>query len=324
MANDSKHESFHVAGPQSCRIMLSAMHNAVRTNDVSQMRSVLPQWRSNALAAGFEPSYIHDELQSLLFDAARWNRVKIVSYLICCSGGAASIKSHITNIAVEMASIETLEVFLDNGWSIDSDSRCDPTPLYSAIAKDNLSLVRWILDHGADPNIPSFKPYMHILISKSTIGRSISMWPLDVAARCCSSSEFFDLLLSCGANFNICNALHAVSAKVQRDNHNKQLATIDFLLSKGLDVNKIEFEGNEAFLEQYDGVSMRRGTPLHYAAWVGNVPVARHLIRNGAKRDATDSKGDGTPLRWAKSCAQDTEYPIDEELRALLTGAIDA
>ncbi|KAL9617225.1 MAG: hypothetical protein Q9160_007953 [Pyrenula sp. 1 TL-2023] len=320
MAHESNPEERSAAGPESCRALLSAMENAIRMDNLSQMQFVLPKWRTNALATGYDASEIIGELKTLLFDAARWNRSEMVSYIICSSGVAVPLEGLFISIAVEKASFDTLEVFLEHGWSINLDDSFYPTPLITSIAKDNFTVIHWLLDHGADPNVPGLESDMNLCVKKSVIGRSISYWPLDVAARHCSSPEVFEMLLSRGAKLELCNPLHAVSANAEPEGDNKQLATIDFLLSKGLDINKIEFEDNEAFLEQYDGVSRTRGTPLHYAAWSGNVPVARHLIDKGAKRDALDSTGDRTPLQWAEWDAENTEYPVDETLRALLTG----
>ena len=41
------------------------------------------------------------------------------------------------------------------------------------------------------------------------------------------------------------------------------------------------------------------GTPLHWAAWHGNLEMAQELLRRGAPLDATDQDYNGTPVNWA-------------------------
>jgi ankyrin repeat protein len=41
------------------------------------------------------------------------------------------------------------------------------------------------------------------------------------------------------------------------------------------------------------------GTPLHHAAWRGNVELARELVRIGAPRDVRDKTYGSSPLAWA-------------------------
>ena len=48
-----------------------------------------------------------------------------------------------------------------------------------------------------------------------------------------------------------------------------------------------------------DARGQHGGTALHWAAWNGNVDIARHLLRHHAALELTDHDHGGTPLAWA-------------------------
>jgi len=48
-----------------------------------------------------------------------------------------------------------------------------------------------------------------------------------------------------------------------------------------------------------DARGQHNATPLHWAAWNGNVEVARELLRHAAPVDVKGDEYDGTPLHWA-------------------------
>lgn len=55
-------------------------------------------------------------------------------------------------------------------------------------------------------------------------------------------------------------------------------------------------------------------TPLHEAAWGGNVDAIEALVRHGAALDATDGTYGSTPLGWAE---YNRKPAAAERLRAL-------
>jgi ankyrin repeat protein len=113
-------------------------------------------------------------------------------------------------------------------------------------------------------------------------------------------------LLSHGALLAPTNALHAAAAFVggAPENQASRVEIIKFLIAQGCDVNKLEFAGEEAFVNHYR--SRAYGTPLHYAAAWGWDSIVECLLRNGADmgvqaRNYKKGIACGTPLEWAES-----------------------
>lgn len=89
----------------------------------------------------------------------------------------------------------------------------------------NESLVKWFLDHGADPNIHGAK----------------NECPLDTAANS-GNIAVIDLLLAHGAKLECSNALHAIART--RNEDSRCIAVMAHLLDRGADVNALEHHFN--------------------------------------------------------------------------------
>jgi len=151
-------------------------------------------------------------------------------------------------------------------------------------------------------------------------------YPIDFAGAV-SSLEIVQLLVDRGARLDISYPLHAAAAAVGRseEDQGERVKVIEFLLAKGMDINRIEFAGEEDFANQY--WSRPYGTPLHYAASWGRPKVVKCLLDNGADRDihavCHKRKTDyGTALDWQKSNEPD-EGMYNRRVLVLLEGNKD-
>lgn len=97
-----------------------------------------------------------------------------------------------------------------------------------------------------------------------------------------SSLGMVKFLLDRGARLEISNALHSATAAVGTgdENSTERVEIIAFLLEQGMDINKLEYAGEEDFAKQYWGRAY--GTPLHYAASWGWPNIVECLLKNGA------------------------------------------
>lgn len=309
---------------ERCEELLRRLEDAVQEGDHSCVQNILPQWIMNASAAGHKEPDVQLSLDMLMQSAARSNHGDTVSFLLA---SGAQIETLTTLPAVEGGATDSLQVFLSNGWDINADDPAFSTPLINAIHTNDKHLVQWLLDRGADPNLAGQKGNLSLTVKKSVVGTLFVSRPLDAAAAMCNQ-DIFELLLDYGAKIEECNALHSVSGYLMLEEEIR-LPMIDFLLRKGMNINAIALDNDEEFLEKYRA-TRSRGTPLHFAARWKNLVVARHLIRNGALRDAKDSgdriegKTGFTPLRWLESSAGYRGHSVELELRDLLTGGDDA
>lgn len=132
------------------------------------------------------------------------------------------------------------------------------------------SLVKWFLEHGADPNSHGSK----------------NECPLDTAASGCHLGSV-KLLLEYGAKLDDSNALHAVAGS--REDDSPCLEMMAFLLDHGADINALEHQGNPEYKERRKGQAF--GTALHRAAQKGKKERVRFLLERGADPSALNSQG---------------------------------
>jgi ankyrin repeat protein len=139
-------------------------------------------------------------------------------------------------------------------------------------------------------------------IARSRLGTPICRYLIELAAGK-SSLEMVKFLLNRGARLDISNALHVAAAGGTSKDETERVKIIEFLLEKGMDINKLEFAGEEDFPKQYG--SRAYGTPLHYAASWGWAEIVECLLKNGADPniEAFCYKKNvhcGTALDWQK------------------------
>jgi ankyrin repeat protein len=83
-------------------------------------------------------------------------------------------------------------------------------------------------------------------------------------------------------------------------------ALVEWLLQRGADVNACS--GDES-----------RHTPLHAAAWNGDLEIVKLLVASGADLAARDARHDATPLGWAETAIEVSNNPKCADVVAYLS-----
>lgn len=137
------------------------------------------------------------------------------------------------------------------------------------------ALVKWFLEHGADPNIHSDRD---------------GVSPLDIAASI-STTAVIALFLEHGARVENSNALHAAARG------RSGIPMMGYLLDQGVDINALEHQHNPEYFERRKHFGF--GTALHCAAQRGSKERIQYLLERGADREIKNTIG-YTPAQWAK------------------------
>ncbi|KAH8590598.1 ankyrin repeat-containing domain protein [Bisporella sp. PMI_857] len=134
------------------------------------------------------------------------------------------------------------ELFMKNGWNINSTEFKGPVLLFNV---NNEDCVRWLLEHGANPNLKGH--------DNTSALSSAALQP---------STAILDLLISYGAKIEVDALLRAISPRGQGG-----LPIMRYLIEHGINVNEI------------DPV---HGTPLHFAVRLKQKDKVRLLVEKGA------------------------------------------
>ncbi len=121
-----------------------------------------------------------------------------------------------------------------------------------------MELVKWLLEHGANPNDNNWG------ISSSFL-EIVAYWG-DVAK--------MQLLLDHGARLHDSSALHRAAAQ-------GHLAAVVLLLDRGADIDRVDDGGAEP----------PNSTVLHDAAEAGHLDIVALLLARGADRSVRDARG---------------------------------
>ncbi|KAF5851166.1 hypothetical protein GGP41_003998 [Bipolaris sorokiniana] len=177
--------------------------------------------------------------------------------------------------------IETVKTMLDAGVDVERQRDDGATPLVIAISKRHADIVQLLLERGIDVDSPVLNapPVFHAVKASEHAPRLIQLL-LDHGADVQATTR--------PANMT---ALHWAAV-------NGMIHAVDFLIDKGLDVDR----------------RCKRGkTALVLAAENGHTTVVKLLLAKGADLHARSGNG-GTALVWAASCGhvETARYLIEE------------
>lgn len=137
------------------------------------------------------------------------------------------------------------------------------TPLYRAVDADNAESVKWLIDHGADPNLATSRGEM-------PLDRALLLEYMKVAETLCDNGGSPNAITEDG--------LTVLATAIDRGKKGQ----LEFLLAHKADPNA-KFQGGR--------------TALHFAARKRDEAAAKALLAAGANLNATDEEG-RTPLDY--------------------------
>ena len=192
-----------------------------------------------------------------------------------------------TSDALQCGDIDAIKQrVLDNSLFIHERDYLGDTPLLTAIAFDNLELVRFLLEHGADPNIEVDDGYTCLLAA--------------IESDADESTSIVSELIQAGADIHAtgisgCTPLHMAAAC-------GHVEKARLLIDAGADVNRRkEIDASE--------------TPLMEAAFTGQPSVVRLLLEHGADPSMRDTIHNQTPLETAQSAASGPDPDVVKHLK---------
>lgn len=241
-------------------ILQADLEAASSSGDLNKIQALLSESKSSDI-----PSEL---LQSMVQLSARNSHPTTLSYLL---SQGAYIDGRVVGAACTSNSTEIFQTLLDSGFDINECIGHAGDALVLCVGADQVPLVKWLLEHGADPNA----------------NRSGIRTTLDVAALH-GSTEVARLLLQHNAQVKNMNSLKLAATHGRRD-------MILCLLEGGADINEIPDNEGMVDAEREAGL----GTALHEAAKHGQAGSVSLLLERGADPNLKDSLG-----RTALECAR--------------------
>lgn len=154
-------------------------------------------------------------------------------------------------IALQNNRQDIAKLLIENGAYVNQENNENHTSLFEAVEEFNIENVKFLLDNGADPNIPEYQDE----IQNATF---LPIWKAETV-------EIAQLLIDYGAKFleRFDDEDESILTHVS-DIGNADL--VKFYINQGLDVNHVD----------------ENGTPLTHAIDGKNIEVAEILLNNGA------------------------------------------
>jgi arylformamidase len=185
--------------------------------------------------------------------------------------------------------------------------------------------MRWLLEHGADPNVTSSEARetpLHKFASEGREPEALAMlldFGAQVDARRADGKSAYALAVRRGAaaSADLLVARGAASDCSPEDSFLGAVWRADEGAARAL------LSADPSLASALSREGEWAGTPLHHAAWTGDVGATRLMLALGAAFDVQDRAFDSTPLGWAihgsVACRRDDAAYL--EVVSLLLGA---
>jgi len=280
---------------------------------------------------------------------AVWGAVCAVRHLplaeVLLDAGANPTDGVTTHIAGGGGNIEALELLHRHGLDVNGIPGGVPPLIHMMLWADNPAGPYWLLDHGADPNLPwgvDGEAPLHVAARRWDVpmaerlvqnGADLSRVRADGAtpyrlAALQGNTDVAAWLLAHGATDDLSpvERFIAACARADRAGAEAMLAARPALRTElrpehHLMLQRPAESGNAPVLETMlacgfdpNARDQDNVTPLHRAAMGGHPEAARTLLRFGAEVNAVDGMFSATPLVWAVEGRRNTKHPAADHV----------
>jgi ankyrin repeat protein len=331
-------------GPRSWAPLLYLAHSRFHRDDparaegIARAAKLLLDHGADTNTSYIDPAFPDSPLTVLYVATGVTNNPALARVLL--EEGANPNDSESIYHAAEANNRECLEILLEHGCDISSRGKLwGNTPLYflmghwedSPIGATSTEGIRWLLEHGADPNVTSYDCEETPLHLAARSGRSRATAELllrhgadpnrqakngrtpHTMAERSGNQAVTELLLEHGAVdqctlvdrfLGACSRGDADGARAMISEHPNLVAGLDAddlgLLATAGALNRID--AVRTMLDAGFDVAARGeqgGTVLHHAAWWGHPDVVDLILEHNPPLEVRCTAYEGTPLDWA-------------------------
>ena len=191
--------------------------------------------------------------------------------------------------ALGKGDLQAAQKAIDQGADTNAIGNDGMTPLFWALGKQNLASVRFLLEHGANPNLITHWRNQAGLEQVASAPHLAAMM---------ESTDFLRAVLDGGGDPNLVEDHRTKEAPIYPAILHQRRANVDLLLQKGADINHRNLSG---------------ATPINYAVSANHYSLALLLLKSGADPRIKD--------RWGYSAIDTTKKFGD---RGVANGSKDA